>query len=97
MPWLPDKKQTFFWGNGVSETKSKYKGGLYIDAGAGYAIKFKSGSNMHLGVGYSYKFFEETRTTKSAVSGVGGTIETINAQKFDYSFKRLMIKIGWEF
>lgn len=97
LPWLPNKEERFSWSGGATETKSSYRGGLYMDAGLGYAIGFKNGNDMLLGVGYSYKYFDEARTTKSTVTGVAGTTETIDTQRYEYNFRRLMIKIGWQF
>lgn len=96
-PWLKDNKETYSWGSGSTETKSQYKGGLYTDAGFGYAIKFKSGNKMLLNIGYSYKYFEENKITKTVTGGVAGNTENTNSQKYKYNFNRLMIKIGWEF
>lgn len=95
--WLPKKEEAYSWGNGQTKTWSKYKGGLYIDAGLGYAIKFRNGNNMLLSTGYSYKYFEENLTTKTTVVGIAGTTESIDTQHYNFTFKRLMIKIGWEF
>lgn len=97
IPWLPKKEENFTWGSGQTKAWSEYKGGLYIDAGLGYAIKFRSGNNMLLSTGYSYKYFEETKTTKTTVVGTTGTTESVDKQYYDFTFKRLMIKIGWEF
>ncbi|MBN8790132.1 MAG: hypothetical protein J0I84_23865 [Terrimonas sp.] len=52
---------------------------------------------MLLSTGYSYKYFEETKTTKTTVVGTTGTTESVDKQYYDFTFKRLMIKIGWEF
>ncbi|PVD51705.1 hypothetical protein DC498_13365 [Terrimonas sp.] len=97
IPWLPKKEENFTWGSGQTKAWSEYKGGLYFDAGLGYAIKFRSGNNMLLSTGYSYKYFEETKTTKTTVVGTAGTTESVDKQYYDFTFKRLMIKIGWEF
>ncbi|MFT3751265.1 MAG: hypothetical protein QM768_23340 [Agriterribacter sp.] len=96
-PWLTKKEETYSWGSGQTKTWSRYKGGLYIDAGLGYALKFRNGNNMLLSTGYSYKYFEETRTTETTVVGIAGTTESVDKQRYDFTFKRLMIKVGWEF
>lgn len=96
-PWLGPRKEMFSWGNGSRETQSNYKGGLYSDAGLGYALRFKKGNKMLLSAGYSYKYFKEIATTKTIIGGIAGNTETTDIQQYKFNLNRLMIKIGWEF
>ena len=94
LPWVTKDEPVFsIWG-WPSQTDYKYKGGLYMDAGLGYAVHIKGGNAFLLSTGYSHKYFSEKRITTSVT---GENTETADIQKFTYSMHRLMIKLGWQF
>lgn len=97
IPWVKQNEPEFSIWSWPVEINYDYKGGAYWDGGLGYAINFKRNNRMLLSLGYSYKQFSETRTTKTTVGGVTGNTENIDVRHFDYNFKRLMVKIGWQF
>lgn len=97
IPWLKRNEPEFNIWSWPTQIINDYKGGAYWDGGLGYAINFKNSNSMLLSLGYSYKHFSETRTTKTTIGGVTGNTENIDVRHFEYNFKRLMIKIGWQF
>ncbi|MGN6400639.1 MAG: hypothetical protein ACTHMD_09305 [Flavisolibacter sp.] len=70
-----------------------YKNGLYFDAGVGYQIPIKGNLSFNFSAGYSQKYLHETRTAKGIVIDfpVGGGPQ---AEYYDYTFKRLSIKMA---
>lgn len=97
IPWAKRTEPEFTIWSWPTEINNDYKGGAYWDAGIGYAVRFKRNNSMLLSAGYSYKRFSETRTTKTIIGGVAGNIENIDVRRYEYDFRRVMIKIGWEF
>ena len=94
LPWVKRKDPVFsIWG-WPGNTTYKNRGGVYMDAGFGYAVHAKGGNAFLLSAGYSHKYFSEKRTT---VTITGENMETVDIQKFTYSMNRLMIKLGWQF
>lgn len=94
LPWVKKDEPVFsIWG-WPTHTDYKYRGGLYLDAGLGYALQVKGGNAFLLSTGYSHKYFSEKRITTSIT---GENTETADIQKFTYSMHRLMIKLGWQF
>jgi hypothetical protein len=73
-----------------------YKSGLYFDAGVGYTIPIKGSWSFNFSAGYSQKYLHETRQAKGIVIDypVGGGPQ---AEYYDYTFKRLSIKMALRF
>lgn len=94
LPWVKRDESVFSVWGWPSNTDYKYKGGLYMDAGFGYAVQVKGGNAFLLSTGYSHKYFSEKRITTSMT---GENTERKDIQKFTYSMHRLMIKLGWQF
>jgi hypothetical protein len=89
-PWKEDEYYNA-WGYGNTELEP----GGYWSAGLGYKIgigKKNEGILMHLG--YSYKHLTEKITTVSPCL-IGPCPE--NTEKFNYSLRRLSLKVGWNF
>lgn len=94
LPWVKHNEPEYtIWG-WPSNVKYQYKGGVYWDAGFGYAVQIKNGNAFLLSAGFSHKYFSEKRTTTS----VGTEDNQItDIQRFTYSLNRLMVKLGWQF
>ena len=94
LPWVTKDEPVFSIWSWPGRTDYKYKGGLYMDAGLGYAVQLKGGNAFLLSTGYSHKYFSEKRITTTIT---GENRETTDIQQFTYSMHRLMIKLGWQF
>lgn len=93
-PWSKGDEEYYSPWGGSGKIERDAKGGLYVDAGGGYAIQFGKGSALLLSIGYSHKYFSEKVITTYLV---GGDAIASDPQLYRYSFNRLMIKIGWQF
>lgn len=96
LPWVTKKAEHYtIWGWPTnSETRYKYNGGVYTDAGVGYAVHFSNGYALLLSTGYSHKYFREKRTT---ITTTGENNQSVDIQRFTYSLNRLMVKAGFQF
>jgi len=89
-PWKDDKPYND-WGYRVGKPDR----GAFWSAGLGYKIGVgKSNDALLMHLGYSYKHLSEEVTTVSPCL-VGPCPE--NTEKFDYSLRRLSLKVGWNF
>ncbi|MGN6163845.1 MAG: hypothetical protein ACTHOF_04820 [Flavisolibacter sp.] len=73
-----------------------YKNGLYFDAGIGYTIALKGSLSFNFSAGYSQKYLHEAIMAKGIVIDfpVGGGPQ---AEYYDYTFKRLSVKMALGF
>lgn len=85
--WLKSSEKPF-WGS------SDYNRGLYYDLGGGYKITLKSANALFISAGYSLKRLSEERTTFPQCIQA-----PCNPSKeyYNYDFKRLSLKVGWQF
>ena len=95
IPWVKKEDDQLSIWNWPSKTEIQYKGGAYMDAGAGYAIHCKRGNALLLSLGYSHKYFREKKTI--IYTTVGDEVMRTDIQRFTYNFNRIMIKVGWQF
>lgn len=92
-PWSKKtEEQSSPWSSPIKVDK-KDKGGLYVDAGGGYALQLHNGNAILLSAGYSHKYFSE----KISTFYQQGDTETTNTTHYTYSFNRIMVKVGWQF
>jgi hypothetical protein len=92
--WVTDQQKT------SNIENDKFANGFYGDWGLGYKVHVVQKNNLMLSLGYSYKKTAETYDPLYYSPGIFYTqvSEPIDpSQKINYGFKRLSIKIGWEF
>ncbi|MET0243052.1 MAG: hypothetical protein ABW174_06275 [Flavitalea sp.] len=81
------------WASSLS--KSSFDPAIYWAAGIGYKATMKNRNDAILiNLGYSYKKVEETR--ESAQWCINPPCNTTSEQ-FDYTLKRISIRLGWQF
>ncbi len=88
-PWVHEAGTQYYW-NPIMKHEYKYKGKIYADVGAGYAIHCRKYGTFLMILGYSRKDFDRIVTT--VYPGSENYVES-----YSYKFNRLMIKLGWEF
>lgn len=91
LDWLTEKNR--LESNYYSE-RDNYKGGLYYDAGMGYAISFKKADALLLSAGYSSKKIQNV-IGKGICPLVGPCYD--DQQTYRYYLSRLSLKAGWRF
>ncbi len=89
LPWVHEVETQYYW-NPTMKHEYKYKGKIYADVGAGYAIHCRKHGTLLMTLGYSRKDFGKTVITIYPGS-------ENNVESYSYKFNRLMIKLGWEF
>lgn len=88
--WLTEKNKEIYY---FSST-SKYKGGIYYDAGIGYKISFKNKDALLISTGYSMKRIKNE--VNSPFCPIAGPCSQ-ETETYLYSMQRLVIKAGWSF
>jgi hypothetical protein len=96
-PWNKNETEAFSQWSWPTKVHTDAKGGAYMDAGVGYAVKLKKGNALLLSAGYSHKYFSEKVTTTYWIGGIAGNIEQTEKDSYTYSLNRIMIKAGWQF
>jgi hypothetical protein len=82
------------WNNkNTTQTISKFKSGLYTDAGFGYKLNQKNGNALVISFGYSHKKVNEEReeTVWLPVQDIRIPQQTV---KYEYGLNRIAIKFG---
>lgn len=79
-------------------TSRKFHSGPYWSAGLGYKIKLSGHSNqaLLLSAGYSFKELKEDRSIDIAPY-LGSLPHPTQINRYDYRYRRLSVKIGWQF
>jgi hypothetical protein len=75
-----------------------FNGGLYYDAGLGYQISMtKKGWGLFFSAGYCQKFASEIAKTYLWQPGILPLPAETEAERLEYRFSRISVKIGWKF
>jgi len=90
MPWQKEEKETW--------QRSEYSKGLFYEAGIGYSIPVKDKLFFNLSAGYSQKrLHESTLFTGGMFMDVLPYETEPRKEYYDYTFKRLSIKVALQF
>ena len=76
--------------------QSKYKGGFYCDLGIGYQVPLKGKLALNMSFGYSRKNIGETRAYRIFISPPYNE-ENLRKDYYDYTFRRVTVKLGLSF
>lgn len=88
--WLTEKEKNL---QNQQFASSNFRGGLYYDAGAGYAVTFRSNNALLLSLGYCYKELEN----KMSTSFCNLTACVAGHETYTYHMPRILLKVGWRF
>lgn len=70
---------------------SKFKNGIYTDAGLGYLVGMKKGNALVLSLGHTHK------TMTELVSYLDWRTQQQFTDTYRYKFNRIAVKVGWRF
>lgn len=80
-PWVQDAQKSY-------NIDPEYKSGFYFNAGAGYKINMFKRNAIIFSAAFSLKKVDETEA-------VCGIVSCTEAYTYEYTFRRLSLKVGW--
>ena len=91
LPWIKDV-------NANTWQRSEFSKGIFYEAGIGYKVPVKGRLFLNLSVGYSQKSLHERQYTKVYRDFPPYDTDIwSNAMTFDYTFRRISVKVGLGF
>jgi len=87
LPWIMEHEKP-------SYSREDFKAGWYFDAGLGYRLALSGRHGILLNVGYSEKNLNSRRWMTTSYCPVEPCPDS---ESFNYTFKRYVFKLGWQF
>lgn len=89
LPLKKEEKSTWY--------NRTYSGGLYYEAGVGYAWPVKGRLSVNLSAGFSQKSLRETRTFSGVVIDFPPYERELQKEYYDYTYRRFSFKLALQF